>query len=227
MPKRQCPGFTLIELLVVIAIIAILAAILFPVFARAREKARQTACQSNMRQVGLALAMYAEDYSGLLPLWSLVGGAPNGAGRRPGRAYTWDEQIFPYSRNNQILICRSNPFTVGSRSYAMPRYVSGAGIAIPPMVAETVLLFEKGAYLPGTWEDATGENFKQSTSAASAPNEAPFHNGGKNFVFLDGHVKWFKATSGPFAFQTRAGVEPGTCIVPSPVPYGDWPPMVY
>ena len=60
-------GFTLIELLVVIAIIAILASILFPVFARAREKARQTSCLSNMKQLGLACSMYAQDYDELLP----------------------------------------------------------------------------------------------------------------------------------------------------------------
>lgn len=216
-------GFTLIELLVVIAIIAILAAILFPVFSRAREKARQASCQSNERQLALAMAMYADDNDGSLPLWSLVGGAPDGSGRLPGYPYTWDEQLQSYVRNNQILICRSNPFGRNKRSYSMPRYVSGIGIDAPPMVSDTVLLFEKGSYEPGEWEDATAENFKQSTSSAGNPNEATFHNEGKNFVFLDGHVKWYKKGSGPFAVQTRAGVEPGTCIYPADAPSGDWP----
>src|SRR2546428_835612 len=67
MPRTRKPAFTLIELLVVIAIIAILAAILFPVFAQAREKARMTACLSNMKQVGLGLQMYSQDYDEVLP----------------------------------------------------------------------------------------------------------------------------------------------------------------
>jgi len=67
--KRSRNGFTLIELLVVIAIIAILAAILFPVFARAREKARQTSCLSNLKQLSLAILMYAEDYDETLPYY--------------------------------------------------------------------------------------------------------------------------------------------------------------
>src|SRR5690349_24108534 len=67
MPYRRT-GFTLIELLVVIAIIAILTAILFPVFATAREKARQASCQSNLKQLGLATAMYATDYDGTFPI---------------------------------------------------------------------------------------------------------------------------------------------------------------
>jgi prepilin-type N-terminal cleavage/methylation domain-containing protein len=65
--RKSNKGFTLIELLVVIAIIAILAAILFPVFAQAREKARQTSCLSNCKQIGLSLQMYAQDYDETLP----------------------------------------------------------------------------------------------------------------------------------------------------------------
>src|SRR5690554_3780891 len=93
-------GFTLIELLVVIAIIAILAAILFPVFARAREKARQTSCLSNLKQMGLATLMYAQDYD-----------------ERYNLAYTstaigtlhWPILLEPYHRNAEIYECPSDP----------------------------------------------------------------------------------------------------------------------
>ena len=101
MERRRRPAFTLIELLVVIAIIAILAAILFPVFAQAREKARMTACLSNMKQIGTALTMYAQDYDETLPLNDYVG---NGLGPLPGwrdprAGDSWCSGIYPYVKN--------------------------------------------------------------------------------------------------------------------------------
>ena len=114
--RRQ--GFTLIELLVVVAIIALLAAILFPVFARAREKARQSTCQSNLKQIGLGFAQYGQDYDGHGPYglegrveatssnWSSRtsdGGAP---GIPPTGGFTsWNTEIFPYIRNSQVFTC--------------------------------------------------------------------------------------------------------------------------
>src|SRR5476651_29540 len=95
--KRQ--GFTLIELLVVIAIIAILAAILFPVFAKAREKARQTSCASNEKQLGLAFIQYCQDYDEMFPVGTY--GNANGAGADPAapygnRGFGWAGQIYSY-----------------------------------------------------------------------------------------------------------------------------------
>lgn len=218
---RRQHGFTLIELLVVIAIIAILASILFPVFARARSKARQAACMSNLRQLGTAMAMYADDYDETLPLWSLAGGAPDGSGRLPGHPYTWDEQLHPYTRNNQILICAENPYGRTYRSYAMPRYVSGQSLGALTNVTAIVLLFEKGHYGPGAWEDAAGENFHQSTSMNPTPEY--FHTMGKNFLFVDGHVKWYQKSAGPFAEKGGPAAEPGACVLPADNPDGDWP----
>jgi prepilin-type N-terminal cleavage/methylation domain-containing protein/prepilin-type processing-associated H-X9-DG protein len=107
-------AFTLIELLVVIAIIAILAAILFPVFAQAREKARQAACMSNLRQIGMAFDMYMQDYDGLLPdRRDLKDSLPGGF--RPWKTWpptdprgAWAAIVLePYTKNNQIWVCPS------------------------------------------------------------------------------------------------------------------------
>src|SRR5205809_502064 len=103
MPHARKPGFTLIELLVVIAIIAILAAILFPVFAQAREKARMASCLSNMRQLGLGLRMYAQDYDETHAAIRFID--TDARGHFP---YGWRNAIKPYLKNKQIFACPSN-----------------------------------------------------------------------------------------------------------------------
>ena len=234
-------GFTLIELLVVIAIIAILAAILFPVFARARAKARQTQCLSNIKQLGLGMIMYASDYDQILPMWmdlahniwavDPVTGDPIGV-KPPGTTeqaptdpptYTsWDTALEPYLKNQQILVCPDNPLadTNGIRGYAEPVYVSGAGTEQMPAPTHTVMIAEKGYYVPGAWADAATENFNQMGFNKIYPDDIKTmpHNGGKNFAFVDGHVKWFTAGAGPFANPGGSTYGVGGCFSTA-----DWP----
>jgi len=143
MDKRK--AFTLIELLVVIAIIAILAAILFPVFAAAREKARQVTCASNLKQIGLGLAQYYQDYDEvLLVVDPYAGGNPNAyqagptdpwnnepnywIGGRPNHCQVWADFVYPYIKSTGVFLCPDlNPqFTIDNPplSYAYNVYLS-------------------------------------------------------------------------------------------------------
>ena len=198
-------GFTLIELLVVIAIIAILAAILFPVFARAREKARQTSCLNNVKQLTLAIMMYAQDYDEVYPYASRWGPNPNGD-HGSGWWY-WYDYLLPYTANRQILRCPSIPGT--SRGYGWNyrnfgyctadgnfSHNPGRTMAEVRRPAETVIIGDNpdtgfwgagGYWIYGpTQLDPAGN----PTTDPALANVAQRHNEGGNYGFCDGHVKW-------------------------------------
>ena len=124
MNAKRRMGFTLIELLVVIAIIAILAAILFPVFAKAREKARQTACTSNEKQLGLAFLQYSQDYDERFPV-NPDGGGQYGCG--------WNGQIYSYVKSTGVFTCPSDT-TTPAAPYSTISYMYNGAIPFDPVL---------------------------------------------------------------------------------------------
>lgn len=121
MKKVALRGFTLIELLVVIAIIAILAAILFPVFARARENARRATCQSNLKQIGLGIHQYVQDYDEHMPIVASQYTTATPTFNDQTSHWGWPEVLQPYLKNTQIYDCPSNKYARTNRwsSYLM------------------------------------------------------------------------------------------------------------
>ena len=187
-------GFTLIELLVVIAIIAILAAILFPVFARAREKARQTSCLSNVKELGLAALMYAQDYDERFPR---SGGYRSFATLRVPTGYCyWFMQTHPYIKNKQILNCASrnnNRCYSGGTSGVHPDFPGGVHYTYNTYASSRLMA---QVVHPATWGLITeGANNYWRLQRDPRTNHYAWHwtrhNDGWNAVLGDGHAKWY------------------------------------
>ena len=144
--RKKIPAFTLIELLVVIAIIAILAAILFPVFARARENARRSSCQSNLKQMGLGALQYIQDYDESYPPVSVNNGFPASA-YSSSFPFAWSDALQPYIKSTQVYQCPSDEFEAGTFPYAYTDYfynslLSRANQSILSESSRTVLFGE-------------------------------------------------------------------------------------
>ncbi len=208
-------GFTLIELLVVIAIIALLAAILFPVFARARENARRSACQSNLKQIGLGVLQYVQDYDERYPAWSRSENNPIGN----SSDIWWMSMIYPYVKSEQLFVCPSNtsagsPANGGDRAkngipnfYSANYYASGNdgnvrsndnGIGVFCDTAGSgvsAAAFSDTASVIAVSELHRGDVFLPPSGYNVADSDYRLychHLSTSNYLFADGHVKALK-----------------------------------
>lgn len=203
--SRNRPAFTLIELLVVIAVIAVLAGILFPVFAQARDKARQASCASNLRQIGYAIDLYLTDNDGLYPIfWQRTD--PDTPEKPEWRYHTWTDRLYPYHKNgidfgtftragkntfSGVLHCPSDPRNAGP-SYAINGWlVTGVDRSQVEQPAGTVLMAEKrGAIVMEhflwysnpwpSWGAPTGTPITDREDAINAVDAPPNESGDEN-----------------------------------------------
>ena len=211
-PNQSRRAFTLIELLVVVAIIAILAAILFPVFGRARENARRASCQSNMKQIGLGLQMYIQDYDGRVPICN-----DNSTPTADDDDGYWWVTLYKYTKNDQIFVCPSwRPVThpTDLQAYEIPpdpnkpflhkgivgTYAWNETLDGSPEMRLTGTSSDGVSYGPAevvaVAEGFNGTHVYRPEHVAPITNSALrlryVHFEGMNVVYGDGHVKWIK-----------------------------------
>ncbi len=215
-------AFTLIELLVVIAIISILAAILFPVFARARENARRASCMSNLKQIGLGVMMYVQDYDEKYPLRYNATSETPPDGVWYSDTWFWQQIIYPYTKSDQLYYCPSAPYTShpyeGQYGANVQVVTASTPLSLAAVVAPatTYMIMDAGPYtmsvtylfsptgnfwyLPGT-EKFNGTPAASLTPYALTGGYASDYEGdgrhfdGNNVAFADGHVKWEKTAA--------------------------------
>ena len=210
MRRTSGRAFTLIELLVVIAIIAILAAILFPVFAKAREKARQSSCQSNLKQAGLALQNYVQDYDERMP-WNSGGDNSScpGITIRAGWRGWISNSLDPYVKNAQLWVCPSNTgLSINNNCASATALVASYCYNYGGMSNYSLSSFEAPAEMIFMWDsDNRWNDCYPPTSSCGIQSRdiAQFlagnfqytcvHNEQNNWSYLDGHVKTNRMTS--------------------------------
>jgi prepilin-type N-terminal cleavage/methylation domain-containing protein/prepilin-type processing-associated H-X9-DG protein len=197
LPLRR--GFTLIELLVVIAIIAILAAILFPVFNRARESARATTCRSDLKQLATAVGMYREDHDGKVvpavqPLPTGNSAMPDGS---EGVSYLWHHALHPYIKNYAVFNCPSEPYQEPIKPYK-GQWTDVLGYGMNPVLSgiedskvkrsADLVLFSDNRYFLVQPNSDDGDPDVTNKSCNTTPMAHP-HSGQANVAFYDGHVK--------------------------------------
>ena len=211
MTRRE--GFTLIELLVVIAIIAILAAILFPVFARARAKARQASCLSNVKQLTLGLVMYVQDYDSVFMLaGSPIPGMPRGS--QVDNVNWWRFRLQPYIKNWDLYVCPDGLRDAANaadsrnqfhRTYGYNGNLNARREADIRWPAELLAMSDASHW----YANACGGRAAAWASIHKRPSGNPCnanqvvnqiedctrHNGGSNVGYADGHAKWMAANA--------------------------------
>ncbi|MDH7569678.1 MAG: DUF1559 domain-containing protein [Armatimonadota bacterium] len=205
--SQRREGFTLIELLVVIAIIAILAAILFPVFARARENARKSGCLSNLKQLGNGLMMYVQDYDERYPA------AVYNESRVNPPGIFWAQCLYPYVKNYKVYNCltgggRGGPQPLTYNYWTFPvrpdygwntrlNFISGAAITRPSEIV-AIADCSHQVFCDHVGRIAWSNSSDQILYPASGRTREEFmndrysrHLGGEQICFADGHAKWF------------------------------------
>ncbi len=193
--RQHCrPAFTLIELLVVIAIIAILAAILFPVFAQARESARQTVCTSNVRQIGLSVKMYVQDYDESFPIFYAyntqdpVTSARAWAGDAPHKGI--ELELLPYSKNKDIFRC---PDDLGGPSLSDPAF-GCPGRPTYQACYGSSYRFDRGSFSVAAGESSQNNDTTQFTSNQIV-TDSQFAFPSDTRIMRDEMMPWFGTTA--------------------------------
>lgn len=231
-PRTVRSAFTLIELLVVIAIIAILAAILFPVFGRARENARRSSCQSNLKQIGLGMMQYVQDYDEFYPLAFHPVGTTDYQSNAAETGWAWTVQ--PYIKSTQVFQCPSvtgepkwpTSATTSQMNavtdYALNRNIGfeGGAAANKRSVNQAAMTFISNTLMvyhftrSGTGSSSPGSTCIGAAKAAKMDNSitgpAKIHLDGSNYMFADGHVKWLKGDDPTYSNAVKCITEKPT-----------------